>query len=115
VGLGGEVVDLVGPDLAEQAGEARGVGEVAVVAEKSWPGGVGFVAEVVDSLGGPGAGAAEQSVHLVALGEEQFGEVGAVLAGESGDEGDGGHQCSVRSAQFAVRRGAAGEWWSAGC
>ena len=38
-----------------------------------------------------GRGAADEPVHLVALAEQQLGEVGAVLAGDAGDE------CSTHS------------------
>ena len=44
-------------------------------------------ADLLDAAGIEGGGAADEPVHLVALLEEEFGEVGAVLAGDAGDEG----------------------------
>jgi hypothetical protein len=49
---------------------------------------VGVAVEVLDPLGVEGAGAADDAVDEVALGEEELGEVGAVLAGDAGDESD---------------------------
>ena len=43
--------------------------------------------DVVDAGGVEERGAALDAVDLVAFGEEEFGEVGSVLAGDSGDEG----------------------------
>jgi hypothetical protein len=41
---------------------------------------------MVDALGVEARGAADDAVHLVPLAEEELGEVGAVLARDSGDE-----------------------------
>ncbi len=50
--------------------------------------------EMVDALGVERAGAADDAVHLVALGEQQFREIGTVLAGDSGNEGFFTHDIS---------------------
>ena len=44
------------------------------------------VEQVLDPLVAVVAGAAHHADHLVALGEQQLREVGAVLAGDPGDE-----------------------------
>ena len=44
------------------------------------------VAQVLDAVELLRRGAADHAVHLVALLEQQLGEVGAVLAGDAGDE-----------------------------
>ena len=49
--LGGQVVDLVGPHLLDDADEAGGVREVAVVQDELAPGLVGVLVEVVDAIG----------------------------------------------------------------
>ena len=90
MGLRAEVVDLVGLELVEQPHEAAGVGEVAVVQEELDAALVRVAVEVVDPVGVEGRGAADDAVDLVALVEQQLGEVGAVLAGDAGDEGLGG-------------------------
>ena len=86
VALGAEVVDLVGLDFFEDAAEAGAVAEVAVVEDHAGVGVVGVGVEVVDAVGVEGAGAADDAVDFVAFGEQEFGEVGAVLPGDAGDE-----------------------------
>ena len=85
--LGAQVVDLVGLDRVEVARERRGIGQVRVVEVQAGAGGVRVLVEVLDAPGAEGARAAHQAVDLVALGEQQLGEVRAVLAGDAGDEG----------------------------
>ena len=63
-----------------------GVGEVAVVQDEAAVRLVRVLVEVVDALGVEGRGAALDAVDLVALGEQELGEVGAVLAGDAGDQ-----------------------------
>lgn len=88
VGLGAEVVDLVGADLGDDVAEVGAVGEVAVVQEQRHVLAVGVAVEVVDTAGVEGGRAADDAVDLVALGKEELGEVGTILAGDTGDEGD---------------------------
>ncbi|TQD77653.1 hypothetical protein C1H46_036814 [Malus baccata] len=86
VRLGGEVVDLVGGDYVEPAAEGGGVGEVGVVElHAGLVGVVGVDVDVVDALGVEVGGPSDQAVDVVAFVEEEFGEVGAVLAGDAGD------------------------------
>ena len=79
VALRAEVVDLVGPDRAHQLVQHRAVGEIAEdeldVAE-----------DVVDARGVERARAADHPVDLVALLEQDLGEIRAVLARDPGDE-----------------------------
>ena len=44
------------------------------------------VAQVLDAVELLRRGAADHAVHVVAVLEQQLGEVGAVLAGDAGDE-----------------------------
>jgi len=46
---------------------------------------VGVLVEVVDAFGVKCAGTADKSVDFVAFVEEEFGKIGAVLAGYAGD------------------------------
>ncbi len=87
VGLGGEVVDLVGLDLLHDVDERGGVGHVAVVEDEVGVGIVGVFVDVVDAGGVEERAAALDAVDLVSLGEQELGEVGAVLSGDSCDEG----------------------------
>lgn len=47
---------------------------------------MGVLVKVVDAIGVEGGGATDDAVDFVAVLEEEFGEVGAVLAGDAGDE-----------------------------
>ena len=84
--LRGQVVDLVGLGLLDDADEVGGVGQVAVVHEEAHAGLVRVVVEMVDAVGVEQAGAALDAVHHVALLEQELGQVGAVLPGDAGDE-----------------------------
>jgi hypothetical protein len=57
-----------------------------VVQDEFAPGFVGVLIEVVDAVGVEQAGAALDAVHFVALVQQEFRQVGAVLAGDAGDE-----------------------------
>ena len=52
---------------------------------------VRILVQVVDAVGVEQRGAALDAVDFVALAQQEFGEVGAVLAGDAGDEGFFGH------------------------
>jgi len=56
---------------------------------QSGPGQMRIVIEVVDAVGVEEAGAPHQAVYFVALRQQEFGEVGAVLSGNASD------QCAV--------------------
>ena len=47
---------------------------------------VRVLVEVVDAVGVEQRSAALDAVHLVALFQQEFGQIGAVLAGDAGDE-----------------------------
>ena len=87
VGLCAEVVDLVGLDLLDDVDEGRRVGQVAVVEDEFGVRVVRVFVEMVDAGGVEEGGAALDAVDFVAFAEEEFGEIGAVLAGDSGDKG----------------------------
>ena len=90
--LGAEVVDLIGLHLLDDPDQVGAVCEVAVVelqlgALALAAGLVGILIEVVDSLGVEAAGPALDAMHAVALFQQQLGQVGAILAGDAGDQG----------------------------
>jgi len=87
VGLSAEVVDFGGLALGKDLAEAGAVGEVTVVQSQARVRGVGILVDVVDAFGVEGGGAADDAVDFITFGEEEFGEVGAILAGDAGDEG----------------------------
>jgi hypothetical protein len=67
VGLGGQVVDLVGLDLLDDAHQAGGVGQVTVVQGEGPVVDVRVLVQVVDAVGVEQAAAALDAVHFVAL------------------------------------------------
>ena len=83
---GGQVVDLVGLDLLDQAGEVGAVGHIPVMQAVPHMGVVRVLVEVVDALGVERRGPPLQPVHLIALLEQQFAQVGAVLPRNPGNE-----------------------------
>ena len=83
VALGGEVVDLRGAHVGDDADNGHGVAEVGIVEVE-----VGAALKVGDALAVIDGGAADDAVDVVAFVEEEFCEVGAVLAGHARDEGN---------------------------
>jgi hypothetical protein len=84
--LRGEVVDLVRLGLLDDVDQGGRVGHVPVVEDEAPFRIVRVLVQVIDAVGVEQARAALDAVDDVALGEQEFGEVGAVLAGDAGDE-----------------------------
>ena len=78
--LRGEVVDLVGLHLLDDAHQAGGVRQIAVVQDEAPVRDVRVLVQVVDAVGVEKRSAALDAVDFVALGEQELGQVGAVLA-----------------------------------
>ena len=85
--LGDEVVEFVGLHLLEDADQAGGVGQVAVVEDEAPVGGMRILVEMVDAVGVEQRAAALDTVDFVAFLQQEFGEIATVLAGDAGDEG----------------------------
>ena len=83
--LRSEVVYLVGVHLIQQRGQRTPVRQVGIVEEEASAGLVKVPIDVVEPVGVQAGGAALQAVDLVTLGKEELREVGAVLAGATGD------------------------------
>ena len=81
-----EVVDFIGPHLLDDPDEVGAVGEVSVVEKEAHPLLVRVDIEVVDPVGVKEARPPFYPVHLIALLEQEFGEVGPVLSGNAGDK-----------------------------
>ena len=67
-------------DLAQQVDQADALGEVPVVQEQAPAGLVRVLVDVVEPGGVEARAATDDAVHLVALGQQQLGEVGPVPA-----------------------------------
>ena len=83
VALRREVVDLVRLHLLHDADQVGRVGQVAVVQSHAYVALVRVLVQVVDAVGVEARGPALDAVYLVALFEQQFGQVRAVLAGDA--------------------------------
>jgi len=86
VTLGSEVVDFIGAKFVEEFRDLGGVSQVTVVKEEASAEYMRVVVEVVDPLGIERGGAADDAVNLIALGEEEFCQVGPILPGDAGDQ-----------------------------
>jgi hypothetical protein len=98
VALGCEIIDLRGLDLLDDADQAGAVGEVAVVELETDVGFVEITVEVIDPSGVERGGAPFDTVDNVALAQQKFREIGAVLSSHPGDQSDFvGHEANVTS------------------
>ena len=78
-GLGGQVVELGGACGTQHVDQRPLVEQVRLVQFDA-------IAQMGDALEAFGARAAHHAVHVVALLEQEFGQVGAVLARDAGDQ-----------------------------
>lgn len=65
------------------ARQVRSVGQIAIVKGELGIGLVRILVDVINALGIKGGGPALDSVNLVSLAEQEFSEIGAVLAGNA--------------------------------
>jgi len=85
VALRAEVIDFIGLQIVDEAVARGGVAQVAVVQEKLHAEDMRVLVQVIDALRVERAGAADDAVHFVTFGEKQLGEVGTILASDTGD------------------------------
>jgi len=91
-----QVVDLVGLHLLHDADQVGAVRQVTVVQLEAPVVHMRVFVDVVHAIGVEQAGAALDAVHHVALVQQQLRQVGAVLAGDAGDECGLGHGLAGR-------------------
>lgn len=84
MGLGREMIEFIGLDGPNDVTQS-GTAEIPNVQMEA-------IGEVSDRRGLEPFATPHESVDLIALGEEQLREVGAVLAGETGDESEFGDE-----------------------
>jgi hypothetical protein len=75
--LGGKVVNLVGLDLLDDPDHVRRVGKVAIMKKKACAGGVRVDVKMVDAACVEERRTTLDAVDLVALPEQELGQVGA--------------------------------------
>jgi hypothetical protein len=86
VTLGGEVVDLFGPDIVDEVGELARIGQIPVMEKEAGLRIVRVPIDVLDAIRVKGAGPPDQSMDLIALLHQGLGQVGSVLSGDASDE-----------------------------
>ena len=92
VGLGGKVIHLVWLDFLHQPDQVGGIRHVPVMQEHLYALLVRVMVQVIDAAGVERRRTPLHPVHLVALVEQQFGQIGAVLPGNAGDKCTLGHK-----------------------
>ena len=86
--LGTQVVDFVGLGLLDNPDQVGAVAQVAVMQHKVAVVHARVLVDMVDTRGVEQAGAPLDAVHHVAFGEQEFSQIGAILASDAGDQGD---------------------------
>ena len=81
-----EVVDLRRANLADQTGETVAVGHIAMMQHERPVHVVDVTVQMLDPLRAEAARTAHKTMHLVPLVEKEFGKIGAILAGNPGDQ-----------------------------
>lgn len=66
--------------------------------------GMGILIDVIDPGGVEQRGTALDAMHLVALFQKEFGQIGAVLTGDAGDAGD---ECFAGQTELSMKKTAA--------
>lgn len=85
--LGGQVIDLIGLDALYYPDQAGAVGEITIVQLEVAIVYVRILVEVIDSVGVEQRRTALQAMDFVALAQQEFCQVGAVLSGNACDQG----------------------------
>ena len=81
-----QIVDFIRLHQLDDADEIGGIGQIAVVQDEVAVIDVRILIEVIDAVGVEEGAAALDAMDDIALPEQEFGKVGAVLAGNAGDE-----------------------------
>ena len=87
--LSAEIINLVGRDPVDDRAESAGIREVALVEKETRALVVGIEGMGLDPRGIDAGGTSDDAVDPIPLREQQFGQVGAVLAGDTGDQSCG--------------------------
>ena len=86
VALRAEVINLIRPQFVEQFDQVDRIAEVAVVQEQMRRAHMRVLVEMVNAFGVERAGATDNPVHLVALGEKKLRQIRTVLPRDPRDE-----------------------------
>ena len=86
--LGGEIINLRGLAVMNQADQVGGVGEIAVMQDEAHLVLMGIGIEMIDARGVERRRAPFYAMDFIALIQQEFGEIGAVLPGHAGNQGN---------------------------
>jgi hypothetical protein len=81
-----QIVDFIRLQIIEQLHHLHRVREIAVMQEQARAIHMRILVDVVDAAGVEAGGAADDAMNLIAFFQQQFGQIGTVLAGDAGDE-----------------------------
>ena len=102
------MIDFIGLDAVEQFDKTRRVSSITIVQKELNVVNVGVLIEVVNTLGVERWSTADNAVYLVALGEKQFRQIGAILSRNTSYKGF--FHCVLREARPSKREGI-GKCW----
>ena len=80
------MVNLLRQDLVDDLLDGAAIRQITVMEVEARAFAMRILIDGADSSGVEGGGAADDAVDLVTLAQQKFREVGAILAGDSGDE-----------------------------
>ena len=80
MGLSRQVVDLVGPDSADDFDQADGIAQIAIVQMKTI-----IVFQMGDALSVVDGRPSDDAVYFISLFQQQFAQIRAILSGNSGN------------------------------
>jgi hypothetical protein len=87
--LSTEVVHLVGYNMRKESAQTTAVGKVTEVEEEAATTVMFIVVQVINAVSIKVAGSPYNPVDDIPLVEEEFGQMGTVLAGDAGNKGGG--------------------------
>src|SRR6516162_8890091 len=98
-----EMIDFIGLDAVEQFDQTRRVSSITMVQKELNVVNMGVLIEVVNTLGVERRSTTDNAVDLVALGEKQFRQIGAILSRNTSYMGF--FHCVLREARPAKQGG----------
>ena len=84
--LGRQIIDLVGLHFLHDADQVTGVGKVTVMQHELTALLMGALIQMIDAVGIKQRGTSFDTMYLVPFVQKKFSQIGAVLAGDAGDQ-----------------------------
>jgi len=90
--LSAQVVDFIRFKIEDQICQTLAVRQVSIMQEQTSAALMRILVDVIDTARRERARSTNKAVNRVALFEQQFGKIRAILASDSGDESSFGHE-----------------------